>query len=64
MTAETEIKVWEHSPIPFSSLREKVMAFCYEHHVAPDDLLIAPFADQEHDTVTQMGFRISIIERD
>lgn len=60
MTVTQEIKVWEHSPVPFSVIREKLMTFCYENKCAPDEVMIAPYTESDHGTIIQMGIRFSI----
>lgn len=58
------IKIWESEPIGFASFREKVMAFCYEHHVAPDDLMIAPYTESVYGDLMEMGIKISCKHRE
>lgn len=62
--AEREIKVWEHAPIPFSVIREKLMAFCYENNCKPDEVMIAPFTEMDHDNIVQMGIRLTYGENE
>lgn len=62
MMETIEIKVWEHDPMGFASIRDKLMAFCYEHKCAPDDVLISPYVEMDGETIVQMGIRLTLKE--
>lgn len=63
MIVEKNVKIWLTAPISFAIFRDKLMDFCYEHHVAPDDVAIAPYVRKIKDAITETGIQISI-ERD
>jgi len=56
---ELEIKIWETNPISFATFRQRLMAFCYENNVAPDDLMIAPYTEEVYGETVEMGIKIS-----
>jgi hypothetical protein len=54
-----DIKIWETGPVGMASFRDKLMAFCYEHKCAPDDVAISPYADLSPcGVITEMGIRL------
>jgi hypothetical protein len=61
MIIQEYIKIWETEPMGFASFREKLMAFCYKHGVAPDDVRIGPYVDSAScGSVTKMGICLAI----
>lgn len=64
MTITRDIKIWETEPMGFASFRDKLMAFCYEHNVAPDDVKIGPYTEEHYGDIQEMGIRLTIVRTD
>lgn len=66
MIITKDVKIWETAPLSFAVVRDKLMDFCYEYHVAPDDVAFAPYVEMAEDnaTIIAMGIRFTIDKED
>lgn len=66
MIITKDVKIWETAPLSFALVRDKLMDFCYENKVAPDDVAVAPYTEMAADnaTIIAMGIRFTIDKED